>query len=493
MDPNKNCNDRVTKEKCQDKDDDDDPASWTKEDWACFLQMDSSSSISELLMKIKALKSQFAATSDTDCNRILETGESSLTALENLPPNVSSDQSQAGELFTHMFSGTPTTNQIVATADGAQIQKRNVTPKTDITDTAQGVRNPISRDTFKTNIIINSLYRTNPLATPTSNYTLDINIKMVVAVRLASIKIPKSWYPFDYSFGNNYFGVTETGISDISCVDIVPAYYDEAALISAINASMTAKGILAQLTYNSLNNKVTIDNTAGGATDLSFVFYDKNSTACDSSGCINYTSLLNNNLGYFLGFRNFTSAGAPIHNLQNLIIQVLAGQTFTAQAQLNLNTKITAIISMDDYNHNLFSEKVKLIEGKNTTIQMPSYYDRFDLSCNPATKSRTIIANNPRNKTQAQIYTLQQILNHNVDTNSVTSKKITNTLGMFSLTANEYTHRTFTKDECSQKLYMGPVDLERVKITIQDVNGYILNMNYADWEFGLEVEQLYKY
>ncbi len=256
---------------------------------------------------------------------------------------------------------------------------------------------------------------------------------------------------------------------------------------------MTAQGSVAQFTYNPTNNKVTLDNSAPGATDLSFVFYDKKSTICDSSGCTKYTSLLNNNLGYFLGFRNFTSANVPLHNLQNLIVQVSAGQLITAQAVLNLNRKITAIISLDDYNHNLFSEKVKLIEGKNTTIQMPSYYDRFDLSCNPATKSRTIIANNPRNKTQAQIYTLQQILNHNVDTNSVMSKKITNTLGMFSLTANEYTHRTFTKDECSQKLYMGPVDLERVKITIQDVNGYILNMNYADWEFGLEVEQLYKY
>ena len=136
---------------------------------------------------------------------------------------------------------------------------------------------------------------------------------------------------------------------------------------------------------------------------------------------------------------------------------------------------------MDDYNHNLFSEKIKLIEGKNTTIQMPSYYDRLDLSCNSTNKSRTIVATNPRTKTQAQIYTLQQILNHNVNTNSITSKKITNTLGMFSLSANEYTYKTFTKDECSQKLYMGPVDLERVKITIQDANGYILNLNYNQY------------
>jgi hypothetical protein len=261
---------------------------------------------------------------------------------------------------------------------------------------------------------------------------------------------------------------------------------------------MIAQGISATLTWSEITNKITIQNTS--ATDLSFVFYDQTSTKCDSSGCINYNSSINNNLGYFLGFRNIATNGAPQNNLQNLIIQIPPTNSITAQAQLNLNTKITAIISFDDFNNNLFSEKIKLIESKNVSIQMPSYYDRFDLSCNQnppigvsSKKSHIITASNPRKKTQAQLYTLQQILNHNVISHSITAKSIRNTLGMFSLIAGEFTHKTFTITECSPKLYMGPINLERAHLTIQDSNGYILNMNYADWECGLEVEQMHQY
>ena len=473
------------------------PHSWGKHEWAVFLKKDKGpqpASISELLEHLKTLKLKFGT--DDPCHILLQIGEEKLTSLQKTPQDVAgssinNDESQAANLFQHMFAGQPTPSRIVTTPSGAQLLKRNVTKKTDIINTAQGVRNPIWRETHITNIIINSLYRTNPVATTSSNFLLDINSKMVVSIRLSSVKIPPSWYPFDYNFGNNYFGVTSGSIEDISCVDIEPGYYDASGLIAAINTSMSAQGISATLTWSSITNKIKLENT--GATDLSFVFYDKNSTHCDSSGCINYHSLLNNNLGYFLGFRNITSAGSAQHNLPNLIIQVLISQIITASAQLNLNTKITAIISVDDFNNNLFAEKVKLIESKNMTIQMPSYYDRFDVSCNPTRKTPIVIASNPRKKTQAQLYTLQQILNHSVTINSITSKKITNTLGMFSLTANEYTYKSFTSDECSPKLYMGPVDLERVHLTIQDSNGYVLNMNYADWECGLEIEQLYQY
>lgn len=40
--------------------------------------------------------------------------------------------------------------------------------------------------------------------------------------------------------------------------------------------------------------------------------------------------------------------------------------------------------------------------------------------------------------------------------------------------------------------YFGPVNIERMKISLHDLNGNIVNLQGADWSFTLTIEQLHK-
>ena len=67
-----------------------------------------------------------------------------------------------------------------------------------------------------------------------------------------------------------------------------------------------------------------------------------------------------------------------------------------------------------------------------------------------------------------------------------------NTLGIMTITSGEYFSKSLVKDESSAKMYTGPINIERLKLTLQDANGYPLNLHYMDWECVLEIEQMYQ-
>jgi len=45
----------------------------------------------------------------------------------------------------------------------------------------------------------------------------------------------------------------------------------------------------------------------------------------------------------------------------------------------------------------------------------------------------------------------------------------------------------------NRRTYFGPVNIERLKVTLQDDKGNLLNINGADWSMSIIVEQLYQY
>ena len=245
----------------------------------------------------------------------------------------------------------------------------------------EGTKNPRFIEKHKFYILINSALRANPLTSPSSTFTLDISLKKVLSIRLSSIKIPPSWYSFDDNFANTSFSVTN-GIDDPSCIHIEPGNYDASGLITEINDKLTFQGVDASFSYKESNNKVTLLT----GTDLSFIFYDTNNM-CDPSACLNIYSKANNNLGYFLGFRGPPSATAAtgqenaIITNNNFIIEAFNGEPILALSQLNLNKKINIILSIDDYNNNVFAEKIRLVEKKDNNLKLPSYYNA-DISCN---------------------------------------------------------------------------------------------------------------
>ena len=241
---------------------------------------------------------------------------------------------------------------IVATERGAQLQTTNPSLKAYNTQIEQGSYNPLYIEKYQSSVIAKSVYRINPLSTDSSQFIVDIQLKNVISIRLTSIIIPPSWYPFDFNFANLSFAVSNG--TDISCINIQPGFYDASSLLQEINQLLLTQGIISvTFNYTPLTNRVDIQNSS--ITDLSFIFYDNDISfrnRCQPNTCQNNTtSRLNQNLGYYLGFRQ----DATNPNPNSLIINLPQNTNKIAQAQLNLNTHINAILSIDDFNNIVFA------------------------------------------------------------------------------------------------------------------------------------------
>ena len=349
---------------------------------------------------------------------------------------------------------------------------------------AEGSKNPRYIETYRSYIILNSAYRENPLKTFSSDFILDIDLKKVLSIKLTSLNIPPSWYSFDYNFGNTNFYVTNG--TDISCINLEPGNYDASGLIFQLNNELSNMSIDASFSYNIINNKVSLSST----TDLSFVFYDKNDI-CDVSSCFCPCSKQNYNLGYYLGFRGPPQQKDAFIIDKNFGIHINAGETIKAISQLNLNNKINAILSIDDYNNSVFSEKIKLVPRKDNHLKLPSYYNT-DISCNNNNNLYSPAVFNPRQLSMAKLYTIQEIRRQDPNSYTLTPQYTTNTLAVFTLEAGKYFSHTYSVDETSAKIYTGPINIQRLKVTIKNSHGHFLDLHYMDWECVLEIEQFYQ-
>ena len=459
------------------------------------------------LLKLSPTMSQDEMTSKIDTlidnqsdQSIIDFLEQSKIKLQNNKPSTTTETDYPAELFKLQYInqnnqlGKVGAPNIVATERGAQLQTSNPSLKARNTEIEQGSHNPFYIEKYQSSVIAKSVYRINPLSTDSSQFIIDIQLKNVISIRLTSIIIPPSWYPFDFNFANLSFAVSNG--TDISCIDITPGFYDASSLLLAINQQLSNQGIISvTFNYTPLTNRVDILN--GSIIDLSFIFYDNDITfnnPCQTNTCQNNTttSRLNQNLGYYLGFRQ----DATNPNPNSLIINLPQNTNKIAQAQLNLNTHINAILSIDDFNNNVFAEKVRLVETKDNRLALPSYYNK-DIPCavipNTGQVSRqvAVLASNPRTLSLAQLVTINTIQNQDTNTYTISAKKVTNTIAILPLIANQYYSRSFRYDEASYKKYLGPVTIERLKLSLQDSDGNVLNLNSTDWECVLDIEQQY--
>lgn len=385
----------------------------------------------------------------------------------------------------------------------------------------EGKKNPRFIETYKSFLAINSALRPEPMTSPSEDFTLNVNFTNVLSIRLSSVFINPSWYNFDHTFNNLSFAWQDS--TGIKCFNIPPGYYtltnppipNTDLIIKLNNLNPPAPVTFA---WNETFNKIDISANSAGE----LIFYSPTQGYCDLSSCyINYLPKLNYNLGYYLGFRGsrfnkdktllFGQKGLTQENWDNnsLIITwdntkpnaLTIGETVTGFAQVNLNTQITAILSIDDFNSSTFSNNVQLIDPPNKYLSLPNYYSR-NISCDtsgniPNNEKTTVLTQNPRQYTYAQLYTIQEILNQNSNNYYLTpalgnNSAGGNTLATFNLRCKENFYKIYSTDDNKPRLYGGGVNIGRIKVTLSTINGIPLNLNYGDWEIVLEINQHYQ-
>ncbi len=487
------------------------PRDLSRDELLKLIKLNSNASDKEIIEKIKELLE------DQDDPSIINFLYLVLSLL------IKSSNNIGQSVFNEEYLGNNPENNTILGPNTTQINTSNPSDFTYSVQVEQGKKNPRYIEKFTSYLLINSALRPLPMTTPSQSFSLDIDFTNVLSIRLSSIYITPSWYNFDHTFANISFSIS--GISsnpyESFCIKFKPGYYTlsdpsgNRDLRDAINnaqiigtSDKVNKYVI--FSWNEINNKISIQNI--DTKPISIIFYDPTKFNCDLSSCdLSVLPKLNYNLGYYLGFRGaiFTTTGSYIGQdgilesewLNNkLIINLDSNSQIESYSQVNLNTSINAILAIDDFNKNSFPSKVNLILPKNNQISLPNYYNPSipcDSSGNiPDTRKTNVITQNPRKFTNAELYTIQEILNQNPNNYYLTAFSggggSANELATFNLKCQQLFSKRFGIDENTARIYTGTVDIGRIKITLTTENGIPLDLNQMDWEFVLEIEQHYQ-
>jgi hypothetical protein len=297
---------------------------------------------------------------------------------------------------------------------------------------------------------------------------------------------------------------------------------------------------------------VQYEATFDSATDAYFTFFDiTGQKSCYESGtnpCGSGSSqhTFNGTLGWLMGFR------LP---LQPVFTTTIGGTSpnftysggNTPQGILNLYGTKYFIVVLDDYNQNHINNGLITITELSKSLALPSYYnssqpyvcspnvsnlpsildinavgnlsnitpaEAASLGINPdnlfnslqdkidlgTSDIQQILPSAPRTLTQAQIYTINEIIKNRSKTISFRAKAPTNSdtfalipIKYGSMTTGQLYTEVSGQFQDNKRIYFGPVDIDRLRIRLLDDRGNTVDLHGGDWCVTLLSENLYQY
>lgn len=328
----------------------------------------------------------------------------------------------------------------------------------------------------------------------------------VISLKLYSISIPFTWYNIDMSNSNNCFIIIIDNISykieilsgnymaETEIIDSPNNIYF--AINNAINNAIPQYSIT--FSYDILTGKTKIESD----TDIKIIWYALPSEIkeiaplYDGNGIGNKA---NYNLGFILGFRDV-----------NLNIQ--SNETIISDSLINLFGPKYLLLVLDDYNQNHLNKGLISIQANDTIATMPDYYDPNIPYVNENEGGNNVygIVDEPRdfqNKniiykqlTNAQQTTINGIAydRANKINNKIKSATNSDIFAVIPITKDIDTVSgqvlTETRGlQINERVYFGPVDIDKFHIKLLTDLGEPLNLNGIDWSFCMIVESLYQY
>ena len=272
--------------------------------------------------------------------------------------------------------------------------------------------------------------------------------------------------------------------------------------------------------------------------------YESGTNSCGASSSQGQT--FSGTLGWLMGFR------LPIQPIFSTILTtttppIIRGGGNIPQAVLNLYRTKYFILVLDDFNQNRINNGLITITELSKTLPIPSYYNTSQpyictpniinlpsildinavgnlsnvstsqtpsLSINPENlfnslqdkvdfgtgNVQQLLPSAPRTLTQAQIYTVNEIIKNRSKTISFRAKAPTNS-DTFAIIPIKYgslsTGQIYTElsgqFQDNKRIYFGPVDIDRLRITLFDDRGNLVDLHGGDWCVTLISENLYQY
>lgn len=392
---------------------------------------------------------------------------------------------------------------------------------------AQDSLNPTLKNVSQRMLVIDSQYRQNINATTSStDFTLDLSdiLTNTLSLKLYSFQIPYAWYTIDSSMGTSCFWIVYDGTT--YPISIQDGNYTAQQLVTAIQYQLdtTLNNVIAPFTgnnfdisYNPINGKSCfLFATQVPTLSVEVVFYDSEFYSSCGATCGN-TMKLNNNLGWFLGFRPLDDKNLPLHF--SIIVNSSSNYNIpTNPTPYNLDnayfsdgpidvygTKYLTLV-LDDYNQNHLNNGLVNITDTDTTLSLPDYFNTdIPNVCAPDPQLNNSFVpfytqSTPRTLTQAQVYSINQILENRRTTykSRITGPTTTDVLAIIPIKKQGLGTGDMMVDLGSSlafntRTYFGPVNISRLRVCLQDDMGRTLNLHGANWSVAIIVESLYQY
>ena len=322
-----------------------------------------------------------------------------------------------------------------------------------------GTMNPLKVNTIKRAVNIDTRFRPNYYTTKSSDLQINLPTKVerAISMRLASIEIPMSFYAINSDFGNNVFKVSWNwgGVTDASSalITLSDGNYDiglsdktkAARLETEINARLAATeaGV-------ATNGKLNLRYEVNPITGKSRFFQDTSATLVPSP------------IPFKIYF-NTTSTGAILSVSENpQPLQMTLGWMLGYRAMNNLNGMYSSVAT-----GSIMSEGICNVQG--TRYIYVSIDDFVNSSNNYFTAAFATSVMAPNIITRINVADLAQ-----------------------DVTVFHYAQQEGYSTELDRsRNYFGPVDIQKMRVTLYDEYGRVVNLNYMDWSMELMFECIY--
>ena len=469
----------------------------------------------------------------TENNNIIQTDNQ--TDIENENETITRNNITDGPIKFSRYSDGP--NELRKGTDGHSLinQETQHVVNTFAPPAVKGNLNPLLKNTYSCFINIDSKYRQFTNSNTETDFTLDLSapLKNLLSLQLYSYQIPISWYVINSNIGNTCFWIEDPSTNTIVRISIEQGNYTPESLVVELNEKIVEAGFYnfptIPFVYDTRKGKIIFKLFKGVyrksdkdiftiSIETKIIFFDFNfSFDCDTPTCgLKLPTYINNTLGWLIGFRS------PNQNV-NILGNV-------PHALVDLNGPRYLILVIDDFKQNHINNNLISITEYDTTLKLPSYYNaNLPHTCiNPINNSNSIsngvdlindinasniilnkldityskiqniLPGAPRTLTQAQIYTINQIILNNNKSGSFYPKAPTNSdvfavipikPGIFGTIITEISGSLSQ----NQRIYFGPTDVSRLQITLYDDKGQIVNLNGVPWTFTMQATCLYQY
>jgi hypothetical protein len=333
--------------------------------------------------------------------------------------------------------------------------------------TARGVVNPLLTNTYLRGVNIDTRFRENYYSTKSTNITITLPFRLerVISYRIVGITLPLSYYNISQSYGNNVIQINivsnVSGTVGVLYNLILPdGCYNTTQNVSVYSSSL--EQVINNILTNDpnspnnnpacvgLNLKYTIDRTSGrsifaqDATIAGTIAYNfeiiMNVGFNVQTGGVedDYSRVLMLKLGWILGFRlaQYTSSNStPPTSDANFGSIISEGICFT-------KNPLYGFLAIDDFNKNSNDYYMSVFSN---SISVPNIISKVNFTA------------------------------------------FSEGVGDFQAAQGESSSNAINRE----KRYYGPVNIQRLKITIYDDFGRILDLNNMDWNLELAFECVY--